>query len=292
MKHFEGSYAALVTPFDGQGHINADALGRLIERNLERGIRGFYVSGSTGESFLLSMEERKYLTEAVTEAVDGRGDVIVNVGMFATEHGITLAEHAQSCGVDAISSVPPFYFPFQIGEYMQYYYDLADAVDVPVIVYNIPALSGVKFSTEELSGLLSYEKIAGIKHTSFDLFQLEQLVSSHPDKTVFIGYDEIYLSALSAGARAGIGSTYNIMPEKFVRMNELFSEGRMEEALQVQSEVNNVVAALGRVGIFKGIKEILRMQGIDCGVCRRPFLPLDEAQRAYLRKAGEQNGIL
>ena len=150
MKQFEGSYAALVTPFDAQGNINASALGRLIERNLERGLKGFYVSGSTGESFLLSAEERRYLTEAVMEAVDGRAEVIVNTGMFATEHGIALARHAEKCGVTAISSVPPFYFPFQSQEYIQYYYDLADAVDVPVIVYNIPALSGVQFSTEEI----------------------------------------------------------------------------------------------------------------------------------------------
>ena len=292
MKHFEGSYAALVTPFDEQGHINASALGRLIERNLEKGISGFYVSGSTGESFLLSMEERRYLTEAVTEAVDGRADVIVNIGMFATEHGIALARHAGRCGVSAISSVPPFYFPFQTGEYMQYYYDLADAADVPVIVYNIPALSGVKFCTEELEELLDHEGIIGVKHTSYDLFQLEQLVRHHPGKSVFIGYDEIYLSALAVGARAGIGSTYNIMPEKFVRMNRLFAEGRMQEALQIQNEVNNVVAALCRVGLFKGIKEILKMQGIDCGVCRRPFLPLGEEERAFLRRAGEENGIL
>lgn len=292
MKQFKGNYTALVTPFDGRGKINAQALQRLVEGNLQKGVQGFYVSGSTGESFLLSMEERKYLLESVLEAAKGRGDVLVNIGMFATEHSIELARHAQKCGASAISSVPPFYFSFSMEEYLQYYRDLAEAVELPVIVYNIPAMSAVKFSTEDLGRLLENEKIIGVKHTSYDLFQLQQIVQRNPGKSIFIGHDEIYVSALSAGARAGIGSTYNIMPEKFVRMYRLFEEHRMEEALAVQSEVNEVVEALCKVGVFKGIKEILKMQGIDCGVCRKPFLPLSEEQRRYLRETGERAHIL
>ena len=292
MKQFKGNYTALVTPFDDQGKINAHALQRLVDRNLEKGIQGFYVSGSTGESFILSMEERKYLLEAVVEAAGGRGEIMVNIGMFATKHSIELARHAEKCGVSAVSSVPPFYFSFCMEEYVQYYNDLADAVELPVIVYNIPAMSAVKFSTEDIERLLGNEKIAGVKHTSYDLFQLQQIVWRNPGKSIFIGHDEIYLSALSAGVKAGIGSTYNIMPEKFAGMYRLFEEHRMEEALALQNEVNQVVEALCKVGVFKGIKEILKMQGIDCGVCRKPFLPLSWEQRRCLEEAGEKARIL
>lgn len=292
MKKFEGIYTALVTPFDKNGKINDSAIQKLVDKNLKEGVSGFYVSGSTGESYLLSVKERMYLLEAVNEAVNRRGNIIVNIGMFATEHSIDLAKHAEKQQVDAISSVPPFYFPFSMPEYAKYYTDLADAVELPIVVYNIPAMSAVKFSMEDLEQLLNHKKIAGIKHTSYDLFQLQQLLKQYPEKSIFIGHDEIYLSALSVGVKAGIGSTFNIMAEKFVRLNQYFKEQKMEAALNIQNEVNEIVTVLCKVGVFKGIKAILQMQGFDCGGCRKPFLPLNESQKKELKTVAEKNGLL
>lgn len=292
MKKFKGVYTALVTPFDQCGNINTIALEKLIRVNLDKGVNGFYVSGSTGESLMLSMNERKQLLKQVTDIVSNSADVIVNVGMFSTEHSIELAKDAEKNGVSAISSVPPFYFPFNMDEYEQYYTDLADATDLPVIVYNIPAMSSVKFSNDDLFRLLSNDKIIGIKHTSYDLFQLEQLINHFPEKSIFIGHDELYLSALAVGVEAGIGSTFNIMAEKFITMNKMFHEGRMKEALAVQNQVNNVVSVLCEVGVFKGVKEILKLQGIDCGDCRKPFKPLNENQKQLLLETAEANGLI
>lgn len=292
MKKFEGLYTALVTPFDQDGKINADAIQKLVDKNLKQGVNGFYVSGSTGESYLLSMEERKYLLETVSEAVDKKADIIVNIGMFATEHSIELAQHAEKKQVSAISSVPPFYFPFNMKEYISYYKDLADAISLPVIVYNIPAMSSISFSLDDIEKLFEHEGIAGIKHTSYDLFQLQQMVQHYPEKSIFIGHDEIYLSALAAGVKAGIGSTYNIMANKFVKIKQCFENKQMEEALKIQNEVNEIVQVLCKVGVFKGVKAILKMQGIDCGVCRKPFLPLNTEELCELKTVAERNGIL
>ena len=143
LKKFTGIYPALVTPFDEHGAINPKAVSELVDRCLEKGVSGFYVGGSTGESFLLSPDERRYMLEQVMKAVNGSVDVIANIGVFATEQGLELAKHAESLGVSAISSVPPFYFPFTMDEYVQYYNDLAEGVSVPAIVYNIPAMSGI-----------------------------------------------------------------------------------------------------------------------------------------------------
>lgn len=288
---FEGIYPALVTPFHTDGTIDTDTLQKLVKRNLEKGVDGFYVSGSTGESYLLTMEERKKVLEAVMEAAEGK-KVIANIGMIATGQSIELARHAEKCGVDAISSVPPFYFPFTMEELVQYYTDLAESTGLPVIVYNIPAMSKVNFGIEDLDRMFQHEKIIGVKHTSYDLFQLQQIVSRHPDKNIFIGHDEIFLSALAVGVKAGIGSTYNIMAEKFIQMRELFGQGNLTEALKVQNEVNEIVSVLCKVGVFKGIKAILNMQGLDCGVCRKPFLELTDVQVAELEKVAERNGIL
>ena len=293
MKRFDGIYAALVTPFDHNGKIHADALQRLIDKLIGEGAAGFYVSGSTGESYLLSMEERKYLLDAASEAVGRRRDLIVNVGIIATEHGIELARHAErKDNVSAISAVPPFYFPFSKREILGYYHTLAHATSLPLIVYNIPAMSGIQFTFDDLSQLLSDDEICGIKHTSYDLFQLQRIIQHFPEKNIFIGHDELFLSALSIGAHAGIGSTFNIMADKFIRMQRLFEEKKMEEALAIQSQVNEVVAVLLKVGVFKGVKAILKMQGIDCGVCRAPFDPLSAEEEKMLTAAAEQNGLL
>lgn len=279
MEKFQGIYPALVTPFDQEGKLNIKILDSLLHHLMECGVDGFYVGGSTGESYLLSMEERKRLLEAVMETAGKKVKIIANIGLFATAHGIELAKHAEKLGVSAISSVPPFYFNFCMEEYLNYYEELANAVELPVIIYNIPAMSGVRFSKEDLYRLLSNEKIVGMKHTSYDLFQLQQVLQEFPEKSVFAGHDELFLSALSTGVRAGIGSTYNIMPKKFIELMRLFRERRMDEALRIQGEINDVISVLCQVGIFKGIKELLRLQGFDCGTCRKPFLPLAEEDK-------------
>lgn len=289
---FAGIYPALVTPFDADGRLDTNRAQRLVENLADRGVSGFYVGGSTGEAYLLSMDERKAMLEAVVEACPKDQAVIANIGMMATEHSVELARHAQKLGVAAISSVPPFYFSFNMDEYVRYYGDLADAVNVPVLVYNIPGMSGIQFSKTDLDRLLSNEKILGLKHTSYDLFQLQMLIHEYPDKTFFVGHDELFLSACAVGAIAGIGSTFNIMPEKFVRLMDCYRQGKQEEALAIQGEINSVVSALCKAGVFKGIKEILTLQGQDCGTCRKPFQPLSPEQKALIRVVAEKSGLI
>ena len=292
MKKYTGIYPALVTPYDSEGRIHTEALQKLTEKLLDKGASGFYVGGSTAESFLLSTEERKMALDAVLEISRGRAEVIANVGLFSTEYGVSLARYAAERGASAISSVPPFYFPFTMDEYLQYYNDLAAATDLPVIIYNIPAMSGISFGLTDIERLFKNEKIAGMKHTSYDLFQLERVLERYPEKSVFCGHDELFLPASSVGVKAGIGSTYNIMAEKFVHLLKMAEEGRMEEAKQLQGEINKIVEALMKVGIFKGIKSILRMQGIDCGTCRKPFLPLTKEQEMELEETALSCGLL
>lgn len=292
MKKFKGIYPALITPFDEKGRINPEMVQKVVDNCLAKGVSGFYVGGSTGESYLLSLEERREMLEHVVKAVNGRGDVIANIGVFATEQGIELAKHAESMGVSAISSVPPFYFPFSMEEYVQYYNDLGDSVNVPVIIYNIPAMSGITFKTDDIEKFFANEKIIGMKHTSYDLFQLERVLKKYPQKSVFCGHDELFLSTSVIGVQAGIGSTFNFMAEKFVKIQALTAENRWEEAAVIQDEANAVIEALCKVGVFKGVKAALKMQGTDCGDCRKPFQPLTEDQILYLEKVLRENHCL
>jgi N-acetylneuraminate lyase len=285
MKQFQGIYPALVTPFNSEGKINENALCKLVEWNLQKGVSGFYVGGSTGESFLLSMEERKRLLEIVIGTVGGRVDIIANIGAFSTEQGIELARHADRLGVSAISSVPPFYFKFTVDEYYAYYCDILREVSIPMIIYNIPAMSGITFSSNNLRKFLNNDRIIGLKHTSYDLFQMQRLIQEFPTKSIFIGHDEIYLSALSSGVKAAIGSTFNFMAEKYIAIEKHFRDGNLEQALKIQGEVNQIIEVLVEIGVFKGVKAALEILGISCGQCRKPFQPLSPEQLELLNSA-------
>lgn len=288
MEKYTGIFPALITPFKSDGNINEKALEKIIERNIRQGVSGFYASGSTGESFLMSKDQRMHLFKSVVKIVNGRCPIIANIGMFSTTASIELAEYAAKLGINAISAVPPFYYPYNKKEIKYYYSEIQNAVGLPMIIYNVPALSGVSFATSDLVELLNTDQIAGIKQTTYDLYQTEELVLKFPGKSVFIGHDEIFLPSLSIGVRAIIGSTLSIMADKYMEIWNSFHKGDMENASYIQGKVNSMITTLLEVGIFKGIKAILEMQGIECGVCMRPFQPLNTEELSKLDRAYQE----
>jgi N-acetylneuraminate lyase len=288
MKNFKGIFPALLTPFREDGGINEDALRKLVSVNLAKGVAGFYVCGSTAEVFLLKPEERKRILEIVADEVKGKAAVICHVGAIGTDWSIEFARHAAALGVDALSSVPPFYYPFSPGEILDYYRDIADAVDLPMVVYNIPAFSGVTLGGERIKALREHKNIIGIKHTSMDLYQTPSMKRADPGLIDINGYDEIFLGGLSMGADGGIGSTYNLMAEKFTGIHRAFAAGRIDEARNLQTEANDVIRVLTGMGVFAAEKYLLGLQGIPFGSCRKPFKPLDEGEKRRLEEIFER----
>ena len=283
MKSFNGIFTALLTPFDKNDRINKKALRQLIELNVEKGVSGFYVGGSTGEGLLLSTEERMEIMEIVKETAPEK-TLIAHVGSLSENQAISLAAYANKLGYDAVSSLTPFYYKFTFEEIRDYYYRLADAASLPMLVYYIPALSGVNLGVSEMSEFLSDERVLGIKFTSNDFFSLERCKTAFPDKILFNGYDEMFLSGKIMGADGAIGSTYNFMADKFVKIDRLFSEGRIDEAKEIQSEANRIITILCKYGVMHSEKEILNQLGLDFGHCRRPFKEIsDEGKRAIER---------
>ncbi len=225
LQNLKGIFPALLTPFDSQGKIEYSSLRKLIDLNIKKGVTGFYVNGSTSEVFLLDCDERLKLMETVAEHVNGRVRLIAHVGAISTDQAVMLAKHACALGIDAISSVAPFYYNFSMDEITRYYLDIAGASTVPVLVYNIPAFSGVNMTFESLARLLQDPRILGIKHTSSDFYLLERIKHCFPDRLVYNGYDEMFLSGLIAGADGAIGSTFNVIVEKLIRILNLFNTG-------------------------------------------------------------------
>ncbi len=274
-----GVFSALITPFGSDGALNLAALEALAEFELAQGLHGFYVGGSTGEAFLQSPEERAQVLHAFAAAVRGRAKLIAHIGAIATDEAIRLARAAADAGYDAVSAIPPFYYDFSPAEVLAHYHRLADATPLPLIVYNFPAKSARPLSTTDLLTLLKHPRIAGVKHTSQNLYQLERLKAAAPDAVLYNGFDEMMVGGLAMGADGGIGTTYNVMGSLFVQLYDAMRAGDVQKALALQRRANEVIDVLIDVGVFPGTKAMLALLGVDCGACRAPFAPLSAAQQ-------------
>lgn len=273
-----GVISALITPFKADGSLNLDMLGPLAEFELALGVHGFYVGGSTGEAFMQTADERKSVLREFAKAVNGRAKLIAHVGAISTDEAIGIGKAAADAGYDAISAIPPFYYDFSSSEVLAHYRALADATPLPLIVYNFPAKSARPLTTPDLLALLAHPKIIGVKHTSQNLYQLERLKTAAPDAVIYNGFDEMFVGGVSMGADGGIGTTYNVMGHLFVAMYNAIHAGDLPQAQVLQTHANAVIDVLIEVGVFPGTKAMLKLLGVDCGPCRRPFAPLTQAQ--------------
>ena len=279
-EQFTRIWSALITPTREDESVNYEALERIVDLQIRDGVEGFYCCGSSGEGLLLTLEERKQVLEHVLKAADGRVPVISHVGTIRTKDVISLAQHAMSAGALAVSMIPPYYYKFSMYEIITYYEDVIRALpDVPAIVYNIPQFTGVEFSKDNAGRLLANENIVGIKHTSTNLYSLERMGQAFPGKALINGFDEQLLGALSMGACATIGTTVNLFTPLFLKVRAAFQAGDMAEACRWQRAINLRVEGAVKVGIFNAMKYGWTLRGVDCGFCRAPFKPLDEAAR-------------
>lgn len=276
MEKFKGIFTALLTPFDKNYKVNEKELEKLVKFNIEKGVTGFYVGGSTAEAFLLSTDERKQIMDVV-KSVAPNHTLIAHIGSINEIEARELGKHAQKLSYDLVSSVAPFYYKFSFNEIKNYYFRLAEASQLPMLVYHFPAFSGVNMGVSEMSEFLSDDRFIGIKYTSNDFFTLEQCKTNFPDKIVYNGFDEMFLAGLSMGADGGIGSTYNFMADKFVQIQGLFKNNNITKAQQIQKEANRMITILCRIGVMQAEKEVLNQLGFDFGNCRPPFgIPTDE----------------
>ena len=277
-----GIHPALVTAFDEKG-VDTRTTGKLVDKLFGAGVDGMYIGGSTGEMVLQTVEERKALLECVIEAAAGRGAMIAHVGAMSTADTVELAKHARAVGADAVSSVTPLYYRYTFREVKYYYERIAEAAELPVIIYNIPALTGMVLSAAQLNELLSIPGVSGMKFTSSDFFQLERLRTAFPDHIFYNGSDEMLLSGLVAGADGGIGSTYNYQPKTFVNIRKAFLANDIAAARKYQSEANSTIEVILRNGVLTSTKKLLELMGMDVGLAREPYMPMTEEQIADLK---------
>ncbi|MDG1432217.1 MAG: N-acetylneuraminate lyase [Paracoccaceae bacterium] len=283
-------FAATLTPMNADGSIAPAGVAPLTDFILSKGVHGLYVSGSTGESVLQSRSERAEILSATAEHAREKCSLIAHVGSASTGDAVALAAIAGELGYNAVSAVPPYYYKHNFEDIADYYRAIADASGLPLIIYNIPALSGTDLSTARLLELMEDDRIAGVKFTAQDLFQFEELRKTAPNKKFYFGTDEMFLGAAAMGTDGGIGSTYNLIGDVYVAVEIAVAAGDIDEARRQQRKANDLIAILLKVGVVGGLKHALNRLGVPVGPCRRPFSPMSADGITLLNTWLDENG--
>lgn len=266
----KGVIPALVTPFDENENFDEAKTRNLVQFLLSQNVSGFYLTGSTGEGFLMNSEERKKVVEVVVDEVKQRVPIIVHIGAIGTKESIELAKHAESLDVDAISSVPPFYWRFNEDHIYDYYKDIADCVSTPMIIYNVPLVGLLGF--DFIKRLSTINNVVGVKYTAYthqDIYKCKDLISK--DFMVYSGADEMAVSGILNEADGIIGSFYTMLSDLFVNLYNHMKNNEIEKAQQLQKIAVSIIDASLKYDYYAVIKEATRWMNADAGYVRRPF---------------------
>lgn len=280
-ENMKGIYSALLTSFDADGKINERGLREIARHNIDKmKVDGLYVGGSTGENFMLSTEEKKEIFRIAKDEVKDQVKLIAQVGSINVQESVELAKYATELGYDAISAVTPFYYKFTFEEIKTYYETIINSVDNKLIIYSIPFLTGVNMSVEQFGELFANPKIIGVKFTAADFYLLERMRKAFPDHLIYAGFDEMMLSATVLGVDGAIGSTFNVNGPRAREIFELAGKGKIKEAREIQHVTNDLITDILANGLYSTLKEILELQGVHAGYCRRPMASATQAQKS------------
>ena len=283
---FHGVYSAMATPFGADGAIDEAELRASVDRAVEAGVDGLAPCGSTGEFTAMSDEERRRVVEIVVEEAAGRIPVVVQTGALTTKDAVALSRHAAETGAAGVFAIVPFYEPLELDDVRGFYEALAEAVEVPVGIYNLPGGSGVDLDPDWVGALAREdERIAFIKDSTGNFAQISRLVVDHGDAiTVFNGDDTLLLPALTAGAPASLLGTLNLLPAECAAVYDAYVEGRYEEAEAIYRRILPVSQFLVAGHYYSaGVKAGLDLLGHSAGEPRLPVLPLGGERREKLR---------
>ena len=278
-----GVLTALTTPFDRDEEIDEPALRRVIDRSINAGVNGVVAAGSTAEVGALSPDERIRLVDTVIDQTDGRVPVIAQTGATSTREAIRLSRAAQRSGANVLMLVTPYYEPMSVPETVAYIKDVAEAVDLPVMLYNIPAATGVNLDPGTVRSLAEQVgNIRYIKDSSANWEQALQLIHHHSDVIgTFIGWDAYIYSALAEGAAGVMAGAANVVPHEIVEVSQLVAKGDLPGALSRWKALYPVIDAMISVPFIAAVKAGLELQGEPVGAPRRPMsaLPADAVER-------------
>lgn len=289
LKKYEGVFPAFYACYDENGGISPEGVRSFTKYLLDKGVQGLYVGGSSGECIYQGVEERKVVLENVMAVAKGKAVIIAHVACNNTADSQALAAHAESLGVDAIASIPPIYFHLPEAAMAQYWNDIsAAAPNTDFIIYNIPQLAGVALTPSLLREMLKNPRVIGVKNSSMPTqdIQMWKMIGGE-DFVVMNGPDEQFISGLAMGATGGIGGTYAVMPELFLKARELFLGGEPAKALEIQNEICRIIYRMcdAKGNLYAVMKKILEKKGQMLGGVRKPLPALVEADLPIVEEA-------
>jgi 4-hydroxy-tetrahydrodipicolinate synthase len=287
MSGLHGVLTALVTPFTPGGElIDENALRALVEGNIGCGVHGLVPCGSTGEFAAMSNAERRQAVEIVVDQANGRVPVVAHTAAMTTREAIELSSHANEVGAAAVMVVAPYYEPLTIEETKNHYRELAEAVDIDIMLYNLPVATGVNLLPADVRSLAEeIPSLKFVKDTSGDFGQAARLIHDHADviKT-FVGWDTLYFASLVEGAAGSVNGAANFIGRELVDIYEAVKAGQVIEARGNWDRAFPVMQFLCSGGYVSGVKAALEICGRPVGDPRRPLGPLEGSRAAELKE--------
>lgn len=285
-----GVLTALPTPFTADGAVDEQALRRAVNHSVDNGVDGVVVGGSTGEVGALTIDERRLIVETVLDETAGRVPVVAQTGATSTRQAIELSKAAQEQGAAALMLVTPYYEPITMEETVTYLKDVSAAVELPVMLYNMPAATGVNLDVDTVRRLATeIENVKYIKDSSADWEQALRLIRYHGDVIdTFIGWDSYAFSALAEGAAGIVAGTANVVPAELVALDRAIGKGDLTGALDLWARLYPVIDGLLGEPFIPAVKAGLGLRGVEVGVPRAPMAALPDESLARIRDVLQQ----
>ena len=290
---FKGSFVALITPMRPDGALDEKAYAEFVDWQIKEGTHGVVPVGTTGESPTLSHEEHRRAVEIAISVARGRVPVIAGTGSNSTDEAIALTKHAKQAGADAALIVTPYYNkPTQEGLFL-HYTAIADAVDLPIIIYNIPPRSVIDMTVETMARLARHANIVGVKDATANLARpLHTRRACGAEFCQLSGEDHTALAFLAAGGSGCISVTANVAPRLCSEMQLAWQEGRIRDAMGMQDRLLPLHDALFAETSPAPVKYAASLLGKTSPKCRLPLAPVGEGTQARIRQAMAELGLL
>lgn len=284
MPEIKGVVVPLVTPFNDDESLDEGALRVIVDYLIDAGVHGLFPSGSQGELYALSGQEKMRVMEIVAEQANGRAFVMPSTGAVTTRESIELTRYAQSIGADAVSVITPYFIQPSAQEQIEHFARICDAVQIPVLAYNNPARTNVNFTPAMATAVADRAtNFVGIKDSSGDLTNtLDYMQRCPPGFRVFVGRDTLIYAALCCGCTGAVAATANVAPELVVGIYTAYQEGDLERSLDLQHRLDPLRHAFSLGSFPVVVKDAMELLGLPAGRCRAPITSLEGAPRERL----------
>ena len=288
---FTGAGVAIITPMNADGSINYDEFGRIIDNQIENGTDAIIVCGTTGEASTMTDEEHIEAIRFTVDRVAKRIPVIAGTGSNDTSYAIELSKQAEAVGADALLQVTPYYNKTSQRGLAAHFTAIANAVNIPIILYNVPSRTGVSISIETYKECAKHPNIVAVKEASGN-FSLAAQIAAHTDLVMYSGNDDQVLALLALGAKGVISVSSNVIPKEKHDMVALYLAGEHEKALELQKKYLDMENAMFIDVNPIPVKEAMNMVGWKAGECRLPLYRMEDAKIAKLRAELEKVGLI